>query len=205
MEPILIVGHPVRQTAYEALRHIEVDYDEKRPVLSMEESIDLEQVLYSSDNVFKRVMIEKGDVGAGTAGAEFVVEGEYRVPYQEQAYIENNGVAVWEEEDGTLVVMGSMQCPYYVHEAMKSLFPRSDNKIRIVQTTTGGGFGGKEEYPNMIAGHAALLAIKAGRPVKLIYDRHEDMLATTKRHPAASGIAPAYAKTGNSFRKRSRS
>ncbi len=184
MEPILIVGHPVRQTAYEALRHIEVDYDEKRPVLSMEQSVDVEQVLYSSDNVFKRSLIEKGDVGAGTAGADFVVEGEYRVPYQEQAYIENNGVAVWEEEDGTLVVIGSMQCPYYVHKAMKTLFPRPEDKIRIVQTTTGGGFGGKEEYPNMIAGHAALLAIKAGRPVKLIYDRHEDMLATTKRHPA---------------------
>ncbi len=183
MEPILVVGHPVRQTAYEALRHIEVHYEEKRPVLSMEESIDLEQVLYSSDNVFKRFLIEKGDTGAGTAGADFVVEGVYRVPYQEQAYIENNGVAAW-EEDGTLVVMGSMQCPYYVHKAMKSLFPRPEDNIRIIQTATGGGFGGKEEYPNMIAGHAALLAIKAGRPVKMIYDRHEDMLATTKRHPA---------------------
>ncbi len=184
MEPILIVGHPVRQTAYEALRHIEVDYEEKRPVLSMEESIDLEQVLYSSDNVFKRLLIEKGDIGAGTSAADFLVEGEYRVPYQEQAYIESNGVAVWEEEDGTLVVMGSMQCPYYVHKAMKPLFPRPEDKIRIVQTTTGGGFGGKEEYPNVIAGHAALLAIKARRPVKMIYDRHEDMLTTTKRHQA---------------------
>ena len=182
MEPILIVGHPVRQTAYEALRYIEVDYVEKRPVLTMAESIDLEQILYSSDNVFKRFLIEKGD--AGSVGADFVVEGEYRVPYQEQAYIENNGVAVWEEKDGTLVVMGSMQCPYYIHKAMQPLFPRPEEKIRIVQTTTGGGFGGKEEYPNIIAGHAALLAIKAGRPVKMIYDRHEDMLATTKRHPA---------------------
>ena len=58
-----------------------------------------------------------------------------------------------------------------------------DEKVRVVQTETGGGFGGKEEYPSMIAGHAALLALKAGRPVKLVYDRVEDMLATTKRHP----------------------
>jgi CO/xanthine dehydrogenase Mo-binding subunit len=49
---------------------------------------------------------------------------------------------------------------------------------------TGGGFGGKEEYPSMIAGHAALLAWKSGRPVKMIYDRAEDMAATTKRHPS---------------------
>ena len=54
----------------------------------------------------------------------------------------------------------------------------------MVQTETGGGFGGKEEYPSMIAGHAALLALKSGRPVKLVYDRAEDMVATTKRHPA---------------------
>ncbi|MBM3958006.1 MAG: molybdopterin-dependent oxidoreductase, partial [Gemmatimonadetes bacterium] len=58
------------------------------------------------------------------------------------------------------------------------------DKVRVVQTETGGGFGGKEEYPSILAGHASLLALKAGRPVKLVYDRSEDMLATTKRHPA---------------------
>ncbi|HEX9726142.1 MAG TPA: xanthine dehydrogenase family protein molybdopterin-binding subunit [Vicinamibacteria bacterium] len=184
MEPILIVGHPARDTAYQALGHIAIDYQEKTPVLSLEESIALKGVLYAPDNVFKRILIEKGDIGSGLATADAIVEGEYRVPYQEQAYIENNGVAAWVEKDGTLVVMGSMQCPYYVHKAMQGLFPRREDKIRVIQTTTGGGFGGKEEYPNMIAGHAALLSIKSGRPVKIIYDRHEDMLATTKRHPA---------------------
>src|SRR5204863_7972183 len=59
----------------------------------------------------------------------------------------------------------------------------SGDRVRVVQTETGGGFGGKEEYPSMIAGHAALAALKARRPVKLVYDRVEDMLATTKRHP----------------------
>jgi CO/xanthine dehydrogenase Mo-binding subunit len=68
--------------------------------------------------------------------------------------------------------------------AMRELLGLSDDHLRVVQTATGGGFGGKEEYPSMIACHAALLALKAGRPVKLVYDRVEDMLATTKRHPA---------------------
>src|SRR5213596_2054321 len=77
-----------------------------------------------------------------------------------------------------------MQCPYYVHKALIKLFGLPDAKIRVVQTETGGGFGGKEEYPSMIAGHAALLALKSGRPVKIIYDRVEDMVATTKRHPS---------------------
>ncbi len=76
-----------------------------------------------------------------------------------------------------------MQCPYYVHRALTVLLGFPDDRVRVVQTETGGGFGGKEEYPSMIAGHAALAALKARRPVKLVYDRGEDMLATTKRHP----------------------
>jgi CO/xanthine dehydrogenase Mo-binding subunit len=77
-----------------------------------------------------------------------------------------------------------MQCPYYVHRALTIVLDLPHDKVRVVQTETGGGFGGKEEYPSMIASHAALLARKAGRPVKLVYDRVEDMLATTKRHPS---------------------
>src|SRR4029078_8219405 len=77
-----------------------------------------------------------------------------------------------------------MQCPYYVHKALVKLFDLADEKIRIIQTETGGGFGGKEEYPSLIAGHAALLAWKSGNPVNIIYDRAEDMVATTKRHPS---------------------
>src|SRR5262249_58320783 len=76
------------------------------------------------------------------------------------------------------------QCPYYVHRALKTLLGLPDEKVRVVQTETGGAFGGKEEYPSMIAGHAAILALKAKRPVKIVYDRAEDMVATTKRHPA---------------------
>ncbi len=79
--------------------------------------------------------------------------------------------------------MGSMQCPYYIHKALKQLFNLSDERAIVIQTTTGGGFGGKEEYPSMIAAHAALLALKAQRPVKIIYERGEDIAATTKRHP----------------------
>jgi CO/xanthine dehydrogenase Mo-binding subunit len=174
-EPILILGHADRAKAYEALKHVTVLYDVgEAPVLTMEDS----------DQVFKELRIDKGDLEAGFREADVIIEGEYRVPHQEQAYIETNGIAAWEEKDGTLVILGSMQCPYYVHKAMLELFPRPEEKIRVVQAATGGGFGGKEEYPNLVAGHAALLALKAKRPVKIVYDRLEDMRATTKRHPA---------------------
>ncbi|HEV2983020.1 MAG TPA: molybdopterin cofactor-binding domain-containing protein, partial [Vicinamibacterales bacterium] len=137
----------------------------------------------ASPTTFKTITIAKGRLHEGFAAADVIVEGEYRVGHQEQLYIEPNGViAVWEK--GGITVYGSLQCPYYVHRALKVLLGLPGDKVRVIQTETGGGFGGKEEYPSMIAGHAALLARKAGRPVKLIYDRVEDMIATTKRHPA---------------------
>ena len=80
--------------------------------------------------------------------------------------------------------MASLQCPYYVHKALKRGLGLDAERAQVVQAETGGGFGGKEEYPSMIGLHAALLARKTGRPVRMIYDRHEDLAATTKRHPA---------------------
>src|SRR5260370_772898 len=71
-----------------------------------------------------------------------------------------------------------------------------DNKVRVVQMETGGAFGGKEEYPSMIAAHAALLARKSGKPVKIVYDRMEDMAATTKRHPSRTRHRTAVDRDG---------
>ena len=94
-----------------------------------------------------------------------IVEGEYRIGHQEQLYIEPNGVIAVPETTAAITVYGSMQCPYYVHRALTVLLGLPDEQVRVVQTETGGGFGGKEEYPSMIAGHAALLALQgaAGR------------------------------------------
>ena len=174
MEPILLVAHPVRAKAYAALAHVRVAYEEEAPLLDPEQS----------KTVFKSFHIERGAIERALADADVVVEGEYHLPHQEQAYIETNGAAAWFEKDGTLVALGSLQCPHYVVKALKAAFGLPEEKLRVVQAVTGGGFGGKEEYPNVICAHAGLLARKASRPVKIIYDRHEDMAATTKRHPA---------------------
>src|SRR5207302_3850282 len=115
---------------------------------------------------------------------------------QEQLYIENNGVIAVAKPDEGLTIWGSMQCPYYVQKALMSIFALPAEKVRIIQTETGGGFGGKEEYPSMIAAHAALLAWKSGKPVKLIYDRAEDMAATTKRHPSRTHHKTAVTRDG---------
>jgi CO/xanthine dehydrogenase Mo-binding subunit len=141
-------------------------------------------------------LIEKGDVDAVWAQAAHIVEGEYATGAQEQFYIENNGViAEFSERDG-VTVWGSMQCPFYVHKAMMEMFHLPEEKVRVVQVETGGAFGGKEDYPSVIGAHAALLARKAGRPIKMMYDRMEDMAATTKRHPSRTRHRTAVDKDG---------
>ncbi len=170
-EPILLLAHENRDRLLDA--QVRIEYAERPPVLDP----------LASTRVFKEVLIEKGDLDAGFRQADMVVEGEYRTGHQEQLYIEPNGMLAIAEHGG-VTVHGSLQCPYYVHRALEVLLGLPSDKVRIIQAETGGGFGGKEDYPSIIAGHACLLALKAGRPVKLIYDRVEDMLATTKRHPS---------------------
>ena len=141
-------------------------------------------MIWGEDNVFKRIVIEKGDVNTAWKHADFIIEKTYSTGAQEQLYIENNGILAAVSAEGCVTVWGSMQCPYYVHKALTKLLGLSADQVRVIQTETGGGFGGKEEYPSMLAAHAALLAWKSGKPVKMIYDRAEDMACTTKRHPA---------------------
>jgi CO/xanthine dehydrogenase Mo-binding subunit len=137
-----------------------------------------------SDHVFAHYDIASGDLERGFAEADHVVQGTYRVGHQEQLYIENNAMIAVPREDGGVAVHGSLQCPYYIHKALKRALRLSDREAQVVQAETGGGFGGKEEYPSIIALHAAVLALKCRKPVRMIYDRHEDLSATTKRHPA---------------------
>ena len=183
-EPVVLIAHPDRYLVEEARRCITIDVDPLPAVFTIDDSLAASEVIWGSDNVFKRYTVSKGDIDAVWGQAHLIVEGEYETGAQEQLYIEPNGMlSIANAADG-VTVWGSMQCPYYVHNALKALFALPDERIRVVQMETGGGFGGKEEYPSVIAGHAALLAWKSGRPVKLLYDRAEDMAATTKRHPS---------------------
>ncbi len=183
-EAIVLLAHPDKYVVEAARRNVQIEYDRLPAVLTLEDSLQNEITVWGADNVFKSFHVEKGNVDEVWAGAHLIIEDEYSTGAQEQLYIEPNGIiAVANPEDG-VTVWGSMQCPYYIHKALIKLFDLPEDKIRVIQAETGGGFGGKEEFPSMIAGHAALLAWKSGRPVKLIYDRAEDMAVTTKRHPS---------------------
>lgn len=195
-EPILLLAHPDKHLIEEARRLVRFEIEPQEPVFSMDEALSGEKVIWGDDNLFKTYIVGRGDVEAAFADAALVVEGEYETGAQEQLYIEPNGMLAVADPSAGITVWGSMQCPYYVHKALVGLFGVSPDKIRVVQMETGGGFGGKEEYPSIIAGHAALLAWKAGRPVKIIYDRAEDMAATTKRHPSRTRHRTALSADG---------
>ena len=173
-EPLALLAAADRSTLREARRRVRAQTEPLPPVFDPD----------VSEHVFASYRIEAGDVDAALAAADVVLVGEYRVGHQEQLYIENNAMIAVPTEGGGVTVTGSLQCPYYLHSALKRGLGLTDAAARVVQAETGGGFGGKEEFPSVIGLHAALLARKAQRPVRMIYDRHEDLAATTKRHPA---------------------
>jgi CO/xanthine dehydrogenase Mo-binding subunit len=196
-EPILLLAHPDKYLLEEARRAVRVEIEPLPAVFNIEDSLAAEHVVWGEDNIFKTFLVEKGNVDEVWDSPDIlVVEGEYGTGAQEQLYIETNGVIATANREEGVVVRGSMQCPYYIHKALVKLFDLPEDKVRVIQTETGGGFGGKEEYPSMIAGHAALLAWKSGRPVKIIYDRAEDMVATTKRHPSRTRHRTAVTREG---------
>lgn len=183
-EPILLIAHPDKHKLRQAVAGVQIEYESLEPVFTIEESERQDTVIWGADNLLKNFLLEKGEVDAAFAAAAHIVKGEYRTGAQEHLYIENNGViAEWSAESG-VTVWGSLQCPFYVHKSLMAVFDLPEEKVRVIQTETGGAFGGKEDYPSMIGSHAALLAMKSGHPVKVVYDRMEDLAATTKRHPS---------------------
>ncbi|MCU1343295.1 MAG: aerobic-type carbon monoxide dehydrogenase, large subunit CoxL/CutL-like protein, partial [Candidatus Acidoferrum typicum] len=195
-EPILLLAHPDRHILPKAVAAVSIEYEPLPTVLDIDASERQSPIIWGADNIFKSYLIDKGDVESIWEQADHIVEGEYFTGAQEQLYIETNGVIAQFDPEQGVTVWGSLQCPYYVHKALMAVFSLPENKVRVVQTETGGAFGGKEEYPSILAAHATLLAIKSRRPVKMIYDREEDMTATTKRHPSRTRHRTAVSSDG---------
>jgi CO/xanthine dehydrogenase Mo-binding subunit len=223
-EPVLLLAHPDKNALLAAKAAITITYEELPGVFTIEaseaaaETNDTANIIWpgSSEggtvNCFKQYSMYAGEAketedsiaqafeSAGT-GDVFLIEGEYTTGAQEQLYIEPNGVIAECHRDAQgavigVTVLGSMQCPYYLVHALTLVFNLPEEKCRVIQVETGGAFGGKEDFPSVIGSHAALLAMKSGHPVKIIYDRGEDMAATTKRHPSRTRLRTAVSRDG---------
>jgi len=195
-EPVALVAAPTRERAAAAARAVKVETEPLPAVLTIDDALRGDPRTGGELNVLAECKIDRGDVEAALASAEVVVEGTYGSGHHEQLYIEPQGMVGTAHKDGSMEVFGSLQCPYFVHKALCWLFELEDDRVRVVQSPTGGGFGGKEDFPDALAAHVLLLSRKCGHPVKIVYDRHEDLIATPKRHPSRTRVRTGHDKDG---------
>jgi CO/xanthine dehydrogenase Mo-binding subunit len=183
-EAVALVAAPDPETLRAAIAAISLDIEGLPAVLTMEDALDGRIVIWGTSNILAEYCVSRGDVAAALHDADLVVEGEYRTGYQEHLYIETNGLVAIPHDGGAIEIVGSLQCPFYVRNALARGLALSPEQVIVRQVATGGAFGGKEDFPSVLAMHAAVLAQRCGRPVRMIYDRTEDIRATTKRHPS---------------------
>ena len=175
-DPVLMVVGPDERETERLAALVQVAYEPLPAITDMRKA----------DTAFFDYKFGHGDVQAAFAAADHVYEETFETGYQEQAYLEPQGLMA-EYADGKITVRGSMQCPYYIHGALAKAMGLTPDKVRVVQDVTGGGFGGKEDYPSILACQVAVAAYKAGgKPVQVVFGRREDIEFTSKRHPSQS-------------------
>ena len=132
-------------------------------------------------NLLTSGFVERGDPEAALAGAAVTVSGAIETSYVEHAYIEPEAGYAYLDGD-TLVVVACTQAPYMDRDDTAKVLGLAADKVRIVPTATGGGFGSKLDVS--LQPLIGLVALKTGRPAALAYTRNESMMSTTKRHPS---------------------
>jgi len=183
-EPIAVLAAETSEISEEAAANVKIDYEDLPALFDPVEARWHPKIhLFESDNIYKHLKVRRGNVEDGFARSDVIIENEYRTPYQEHAYLEPQGMVAVPRPNGLMEVYGSMQCPFYVQEGVATVLALPLSNVRVIQTATGGAFGGKEDVPTLVAVQAAILAQKTGRPVKLIYSRDEDIISMSKRHP----------------------
>ncbi|WP_332696382.1 xanthine dehydrogenase family protein molybdopterin-binding subunit [Halalkalibacter lacteus] len=193
-EPILMLVGKDLNILYSLLHDVKVEFEEHQAVYNLDEAIKQE----SASGVMASYEFGESleNISAIEQGAHQIIEEEYETGYQEHVYLEPQGMlAIYKEDE--IVVQGSMQCLYYIKNALLSALACGDDEVRVVQSPTGGGFGGKEDYPSMMACHVAVAAKVTKKSVMLVFDRSEDMEVTTKRHPAKLKYRTALDREGN--------
>ncbi|MBN2406253.1 MAG: xanthine dehydrogenase family protein [Elusimicrobia bacterium] len=196
-QAVALVAAETVEEARSAARSAEFEYEEYPAVFDAVQAMKPDAVhVGGEDNVHSYFRIRKGDVDKGFREADVIVEGVFNNKHQVHCYLENQGVVAVPESGGGISVYGSMQCPFYVQNALVKVTGIRYSGIKVVQTVTGGGFGGKEDVPSILASHAALLALRTQRPVRIIYDREEDFISMSKRHPARTRVKYGATKEG---------
>ncbi|MGA5438353.1 xanthine dehydrogenase family protein molybdopterin-binding subunit [Streptomyces griseoincarnatus] len=193
-EPVAIVAADHPETARRAAAKIKVDYREL-PVITDEASATAPDAVLVHEhrddhhighvphpNIVHRQPIVRGDVAAARGRADVIVEGEYTFGMQDQAFLgPESGLAVPEEDGGVHLYIATQ----WLHSDLRQIAPvlgLPEDKVRMTLAGVGGAFGGREDLSMQI--HACLLALRTGKPVKIVYNRFESFFGHVHRHPA---------------------
>ncbi|MER6463126.1 molybdopterin-dependent oxidoreductase [Streptomyces sp. NPDC001228] len=179
--------------AEEGCRRVEVTYEVLPAVLDPEEAMrpgapvvhdkdpEAARISRPRANVVGEAHGEIGDVAAGFAAADVVIEDTFRTQRVQHASLETHGAVGWIDEDGRLTVRTSSQTPFLTRRALCALFDLPEDRVRVVAGRVGGGFGGKQEM--LVEDIVALAVLRLRRAVKLEYTRAEQFYGATTRHP----------------------
>ncbi|SFG47559.1 Aldehyde oxidase and xanthine dehydrogenase, a/b hammerhead domain [Desulfotomaculum arcticum] len=194
-DAVALVAADSDDLAEEALGKIKVEYEELPGVFTIEDALREEAPkVHEKGNLLQHTRLRKGNIEEGFAKSDLVVENVYETQRVEHAYIEPETSVAYLGYDGILNVWTSTQYVFRDRRQIAPVVNMPVNKVRVIQMATGGAFGGKDDITTEI--QAALLAIKTGRPVKVVWSRRESMICSTKRHPMRMLIKTGATKDG---------
>ena len=182
----LVVG-PDRGVLKRLKEQIKIDYEEQTPAVTIDDGIHCvggPMFPEKNSNVMCELFCEKGrPMDEVFAEADEVFEETIETPYQEHVHLETNS-AIADMEDGKFVFYASAQCPFYIRKSIAGLLDIPYDDIIVRQCTTGGAFGGKEHFPDVLCGALLVAENKIRKPIKMVFDREEDTQFSVKRHPS---------------------
>jgi len=180
-EPVALIAAETLAQARAAAEAVDVEYAPLPAVFSPSEALAPgAPAVHDSGNLLAQWRIARGDLAAGFARAAVVVEGEYVTQFVDSAYLEPESGVAWIDSDGVITIRLSTQVIEHFRDVAEVL-DVPQNRVRVIGTYLGGGFGGKEDVTVEV--YLGLLALRTGRPVKMVWTRQESLLGRAKRHP----------------------
>jgi CO/xanthine dehydrogenase Mo-binding subunit len=193
-EPVALIAAETLEQARAAMDAVDVDYEPMPGVFDAAAALlpDAPQV-HESGNLLARWHVRSGDLESAFARASVVVEGDYRTQVVDAAYLEPESGVAWVDSDGVITIRVSTQVIEHFRD-VADVLDVPHNRVRVIGTYLGGGFGGKEDVTVEV--YLGLLAWKTGRPVKMVWTRQESLVARAKRHPYRMRYRTAALATG---------
>jgi nicotinate dehydrogenase large molybdopterin subunit len=182
-DAVALIAAETEELAEAALERIIVDYEPLPGVFTIEEALAPNAPLVNDgdDNLFQHTTVRKGDIIEGFAQADAIVEQTYQTQSMDHVPMEPEAGLAYVDNMGVLTIITATQYPFRDRRQIAPNVGLPMNRVRVIQAPIGGGFGRKDDITTEI--HAGLLALKTGRPVRLVYTREESLFALTKRHP----------------------